>query len=183
DGLLTGWALDAQQQFNIGDEVKLKRDKDDKGRVQAFATCQANAQLKLLHAFDSVNFVPIGNTPYEAEQVVSTWAQMTGTKPQKFSGTLDANGMGQIIGCQPNSQYRIRFFPNVGQGEIDALYASYDGVIDKLHGWLQSEWNGTISPQWRALAPVNDPRRLQQINEAFLSGMGKALMSLWDDIK
>ena len=183
DGLLTGWALDAQQQFNIGDEIKLKRDKDDNGRVQAYATCQANAQLKLLHAFDSVNFVPIGNTPYEAEQVVSTWAQMTGTKPQKFSGTLDANGMGQIMGCQPNSQYRIRFFPNVGQGEIDALYASYDGVIDKLHGWLQSEWNGTISQQWRTLAPVNDPRRLQQINEAFLSGMGKALMSLWDDIK
>ena len=183
DSLLTGWALDAQQQFSIGEEIKLKRDKDDNGRVQAYATCPANAQLKLLHTFDSVNFVPIGNTPYEAVQEISLLASLSGEKPQTFSGVLDANGMGQISGCLPNSQYRIRFFPKVGQGEIDALYASYDGVIDKLHGWLQSEWNGTIAAQWRALAPVNDPRRLTQINDAFMSGMGKALMSLWDDVK
>src|SRR5690606_12237334 len=99
------------------------------------------------------------------------------------SGVLDALGRGSIMNCTPNSRYRIRFYPDVGQGEIDRLYASYDGVIAKLHDWLQNEWDGSIAAQWRSMAPVGDPKRMKQINDAFLKGMGKALTNLWDDIK
>ena len=181
DSLLTGWALDAQQKFTIGDEIKpIKADKDDTGAVNAYATCPVNGQLKLLHAFDSANFVPIGNTPFEAVQQLSIFS---GQSPQKFTGILDANGMGSINGCIPNSQYRIRFYPNVSQREVNTLYASYDGVIAKLHDWLQAEWSGSIAAQWKLLAPVGDPKRLAQINKAFQDGMGKALMGLWDDVK
>ncbi len=181
DSLLTGWALDAQQKFTIGDEIMpIKVDKDKTGAINGYASCPANGQLKLLHAFDSANFVPIGNTPYEAVQQLSIFS---GQSPQKFSGILDANGMGSIVGCIPNSQYRIRFYPNVSQREVDTLYASYDGVIAKLHDWLQAEWSGNIAAQWKLLAPVGDPKRLAQISKAFLDGMGNALMALWDDVK
>ena len=182
DSLLTGWALDAQQKFTIGDEIKpIKADKDKKGVVGASAACPASGQLKLLHAFDSANFVPIGNTPFEAVQQLPFLS--FGQSPQKITGTLDANGMGSINGCIPNSQYRIRFYPNVSQREVDTLYASYDGVISKLHDWLQAEWSGSIAAQWKLLAPVGDPKRLAQISKAFVDGMGKALMALWDDVK
>lgn len=184
DSLLTGWALDAQQQFSIGDEIaKVKADKDETGAIGAYATCPVNGKIKLLHAFDSANFVPIGNTPFEAVQLLSLGDRLSGDKPQTISGVLDGNGMGSINDCLPNSRYRIRFYPNVSQGEVDKLYASYDGVIGKLHDWLHGEWSGSIAAQWKLLAPVGDPKRLAQINQAFLDGMGGALMAIWDDVK
>ncbi|KRW61694.1 type IV secretion protein Rhs [Pseudomonas sp. TTU2014-080ASC] len=180
EGFFTGWVMDAQQKFKIGNEVEtLKADKDSR-EVSAYATCPINGRIKLLHAFDSVNFVPISNTPFEAVEYVP-WYSLKA--PQKISGTLDENGLGFIENCEPNRKYFIRFYPNVSEAEINALYASYDGVIAKLEAWLQSEWNSTISAQWKLMAPVGDFERLKQINDAYMQGVENALKSLWNDLK
>jgi len=57
-----GGALDAEQQFQVGDEVGTQ-DKDSKDKVDLYANCPANGKLKLVHSFESARFVPIGNTP------------------------------------------------------------------------------------------------------------------------
>jgi RHS repeat-associated protein len=181
ESLLSGWMLDADQQFTIGDEIKtVKADKDDT-KVTTWATCPANGELKLLHAFDSVNFVPIGNTPYEVRE--TSLPLFSDRKPQIFSGTLDENGLGSIIGCHPNRPYIVRFYPNVGEADLQKLYASYDDITAKLHQWLVAEWNGTIAEEWRSFAPAGDVKRLQQINQRSLKGTANALISLWDEIK
>ncbi|MHA5868535.1 type IV secretion protein Rhs, partial [Pseudomonas aeruginosa] len=41
---------------------------------------------------------------------------------------------------------------------------------------------GPLSAEWKRLAPVGDRRRMEQINDAYLDGMGKALVNLWDDV-
>ena len=183
DGFFTAWALDVDQRLSVSDNrnnelTVLKGDKDAR-KISGYAACPASGQLKLLHAFESVHFIPIGNTPYQIRQAISSW----GEKRQVISGVLDSDGMATVTGCTPNSLYEIAFYPDVSQREVDALHASYEGVIANLHDWLMNEWNTTIIEQWKAMAPVGDPRRLKQINDAFMAGMGNALKSLWDDIK
>lgn len=90
--------------------------------------------------------------------------------------------MASISGCAPNTLYQVKFYPEVSIQEIDALYRSYDDVIAKLNEWLLEQWNGPLSAEWKRLAPVGDRRRMEQINDAYLDGMGKALVNLWDDV-
>lgn len=179
----TAWLLDVEQQLKLtdsaGNEVlSLSRDKDNK-QVQHYATCPVNGKLNLLHRFETASFVPIGNTPYELEEITGLF----GGAPQKFSGKLDADGKASIAGCTPNKNYRVRFYPNVGQAELDALYKSYEGVIGQLHAWLMQQWSSSIDAHWLMMSPVGDPRRLAEINQAFVAGTGHAMMNIIDDVK
>ncbi|MGC1331826.1 DUF6531 domain-containing protein, partial [Pseudomonas sp.] len=179
DGWLTGWAMDIDQEIRVSDEVSTLSKKDaDKGdkKVATYATCPVNGKLTLLHRFDSSTFVPIGNTPYFIEPVGDNGGQA-------FSGNLDKMGMAEIQGCVPNQQYRLSFYPKVGQAELDTLYGSYDGIVASLHAWLSQQWTSSIQPKWQGFAPEGDPKRLQQANQALRDGIKKALKSLWDDIK
>lgn len=175
---LWGWALDVQQTIALSDGngnelTRLKADKDA-NILEDVASCPVNGQLKLLHTFESTSFVPIGNTPYEITRI--------GSRTPQFKGVLDADGMASISGCAPNTLYQVKFYPEVSIQEIDALYRSYDDVIAKLNEWLLEQWNGPLSAEWKRLAPVGDRRRMEQINDAYLDGMGKALVNLWDDV-
>ncbi|MFK3774184.1 RHS repeat-associated core domain-containing protein [Pseudomonas sp. NPDC089406] len=177
DSWTLGWALDTQQKFEVGDEVLTVKDKDDT-KVQGYATCQKNGVMTLLHSFETVNFVPIGNTPFEAREVLAK-----GKLGEAIRGALDENGLGTVTGCEPNKPYQITFFPDVGENEIRALHASYGGVLEKLQGWLTKEWSSSIEPQWKAYVQKDTPDRLLEIGEAFASGAWEVLKSLWDDIK
>uniref|UniRef100_UPI0013CF103E hypothetical protein n=1 Tax=Pseudomonas viridiflava TaxID=33069 RepID=UPI0013CF103E len=44
-----GGILDAEQQFQVGDEVGTQ-DKDSKSSADLYATCPANGKLKLVHS-------------------------------------------------------------------------------------------------------------------------------------
>ncbi|SPY53688.1 putative Rhs family protein [Pseudomonas aeruginosa] len=167
---LWGWALDVQQTIALSDGngnelTRLKADKDA-NILEDVASCPVNGQLKLLHTFESTSFVPIGNTPYEITRI--------GSRTPQFKGVLDADGMASISGCAPNTLYQVKFYPEVSIQEIDALYRSYDDVIAKLNEWLLEQWNGPLSAEWKRLAPVGDRRRMEQINDAYLNGMGQS---------
>ncbi|WP_248803762.1 RHS repeat-associated core domain-containing protein [Pseudomonas sp. MWU13-2100] len=181
DGFLTGWAMDIDQEIRVSDEVSTLSKKDankSDRKIETYATCPVNGKLTLLHRFDSSTFVPIGNTPYLMEPVNTG----SGTG-ESFKGRLDKLGMAQIQGCIPDQQYRLTFHPQVGQSELDALYGSYDGIVASLHDWLSQQWQGSIAPKWKTFAPVSDPKRLEQANQALRDGIKKALKSLWEDIK
>ncbi|MWV17459.1 type IV secretion protein Rhs [Pseudomonas sp. L-22-4S-12] len=179
----TGWMLDVEQQIRLTDDhgnevLKVAADKGD-GKLKDYAACPANGKLNILHRFETVSFVPIGNTPYEVKEVTGSF----GPAPQKFTGRLDADGKASISGCTPNRQYRVTFYPTVGEPEMNALFTSYTGLLDNLHGWLLQEWTTRISAHWLMMSPVGDPRRLLEINQAFLAGVGHAMSNIIDDVK
>jgi hypothetical protein len=126
DSRALGWALDTEQKFEVGDEVLTIKDKDDT-KVQAYATCPVNGLMTLLHSFETVNFVPIGKTPFEARAVLAK-----DKLGEAIRGKLDDNGLGTVQGCTPNTPYQITFYPGVGEREIQALHASYGTVITEL---------------------------------------------------
>ena len=172
-------ALDVEQVFKVGDEVALvapiHRAIFPSSTV---ATCQANGTLTLVHMFQSTRFVPIGNTPVVLQRVDPNG----GPLGEPIHKTIGPSGILEITDCDRNQPYRISFYPNVSTDHVKALYASYQSVIGALEARLRSEWNGTFQAQWKDYTNATPLDRRRVLEAAFLSGMGKALYGLWDNI-
>ncbi|MHC8380131.1 RHS repeat-associated core domain-containing protein [Pseudomonas sp. LB3P14] len=177
-----GGALDAEQQFQVGDEVGTQ-DKDSKDKVDLYANCPANGKLKLVHSFESARFVPIGNTPVRLAPVADGKLFGKNEIGQAITKTIPASGILEVEGLTPNQQYKITFFPNPTPAQIDTLFNSYQGVIGDLSGWLQTQWTTDFLPLWQAHNSASMAGRLMQDLEAAWKGFLKAIMSLWGDIK
>jgi RHS repeat-associated protein len=182
DGFLTGWALDVDQTFKVGNEVSVTKRKTKTGKVETYATCPLVGDFTLIHMFESARFVPIGNTPVKLEPVTKGTFYDDVTGPV-IETTIGPSGIKVINGCKKGQMYRITFFPNVSQSNVKALYDSYQGVIGNLNGWLQSEWSGKFQPQWASYSAADRAGRSVILLKRAMDGLEKALLRLWDDIK
>ncbi|WP_225931070.1 RHS repeat-associated core domain-containing protein [Pseudomonas monsensis] len=182
DGFWTGWALDVDQTFKVGNEVSITERKTETGAVKTYATCPLVGDFTLIHMFESARFVPIGNTPVKLEPVTkgTFYDDVTGPVIETMIGP---SGIKVIEGAKKGQTYRITFFPNVSQNDVKALYNSYQGVISKLDGWLQSEWSSKFKPQWASYSAADRAGRSVILLKRALEGFEKALLQLWDDIK
>nr|WP_286948115.1 RHS repeat-associated core domain-containing protein [Pseudomonas sp. UBA6718] len=177
-----GGVLDAEQQFKVGDEVDTQ-DKDDKDPATLYATCPANGKLTLVHSFEAARFVPIGNTPARIVAVEDSSFFGKNEIAKAIEVTIGPSGIKEVPGCKPGQQYKVTFFPNPTRAQIDALYASYQGVIGQLEGWLNGEWSSQFLPLWRAHNAASMSERALQQLEAAWKGLVKVIMGLWEDIK
>ena len=182
DGFWTGWALDVDQTFKVGNEVTITERKTETGAVKTYATCPLVGDFTLIHMFESARFVPIGNTPVKLEPVTkgTFYDDVTGPVIETMIGP---SGIKVIEGAKKGQTYRITFFPNVSQSDVKALYDSYQGVIGKLGGWLQSEWSGKFQPQWASYSAADRIGRSEILLKRALKTFEEALLRLWDDIK
>ncbi len=182
DGFWTGWALDVDQTFKVGNEVSITERKTETGAVKTYATCPLVGDFTLIHMFESARFVPIGNTPVKLEPVTKGTFYDDVTGPV-IETTIGPSGIKVIEGAKRGQTYRITFFPNISQSDVKALYDSYQGVIGKLDGWLQSEWSSKFKPQWASYSAADRAGRSVILLKRALDGFEEALLRLWDDIK
>ncbi|MGE8097436.1 RHS repeat-associated core domain-containing protein [Pseudomonas fluorescens] len=182
DSFWTGWALDVNQTFKVGNEVSVSERKTKTGAVETFATCPLLGDFTLIHMFEAARFVPIGNTPVKLEPVKKAMIGYDVVGPV-VTATIGASGIEVIKGCKRGQLYRITFFPNVSESNVKALYASYQGVIGNLDGWLKSEWSGKFQPQWASYSAADRMGRSAILVKSALDSLEKALLGLWDDVK
>ena len=172
-------ALDVEQVFKVGDDVALvapiNRSIIPSSTV---ATCQANGTLTLVHMFQSTQFVPIGNTPVMLQRV----DPHGGPLGEPIHKTIGPSGILEVSECDRNQLYRITFYPDVSQDHLKALYASYQSLIEGLEARLREAWDTTFQAQWKSYTDATPLERRRLLEVAFLTGMGKALYSLWDNI-
>ncbi|QOY73576.1 RHS repeat protein [Pseudomonas sp. OST1909] len=172
-------ALELEQVFKVGDEVTLvapiNRSLFPSSTV---ATCQANGTLTLVHMFQSTRFVPIGDTAVMLQRVDPNG----GPLGEPIHKTIGPSGILEITACDRNQQYRVSFYPNVSHEHVKVLYASYQSVITGLEGRLRKEWTDNFEAQWENYTDISPLDRRRLLETAFLSGMGKALYGLWDNI-
>ena len=172
-------ALDVEQVFKVGDEVALVAPINRSiFPGSTVATCQANGTLTLVHMFQSTRFVPIGNTPVMLQRVDPNG----GPLGEPIHETIGPSGILEITECDRNQPYRISFYPNVSTEHVKALYASYQSVIGELEARLRGEWNSRFQAQWKDYTDATALDRRRMLEAAFLSGMGKALYGLWDNL-
>ncbi|MCB2251935.1 RHS repeat protein [Pseudomonas chlororaphis] len=182
DGFWTGWAMDVDQKFKVGNEVSVTQRKTKKGAVETFAVCPKDGKFTLIHTFETARYVPIGNTPVRVEQVEKAMIgySVVGAPINKKIGP---SGIETIDKCIPGKLYRITFFPDVSENDVKALYGSYKGVISDLDGWLKSEWASKFQPQWSTYSAADRSGRAMILLQEALDSFEQALLNLWDDLK
>lgn len=179
----TGKALDVEQVFKVGNEVRLSAPKHSTTPVSAtVAACQASGPLTLVHMFEAARFVPIGNTPVMLEPLLSEVAGGQ-TFGEPIYDEIGPSGILEIPDCQRGQRYRITFFPDVSADHVKALYASYQGVIGELEGWLRNEWTTEFEPAWAGFSQANFIKRYGMLQQADWRGFENSLNGLWDDVK
>lgn len=179
----TGGALDVEQVFKVGNDVRLSTPRDSTAAVSStIARCPASGPLTLVHMFDAARFVPIGDTPVMLEPIIEeSNGEMTFGEPVHH--TIGPSGILEIPECWRGHRYRITFFPNVSTAHVKALHASYHSVIDELEGWLRNEWTSEFQPLWAGFSEAGFPERYGMLQRADWRGFEKSLHGLWDDVK
>jgi len=172
-------ALDVEQVFKVGDEVQLVAPINRSlFPSSTTAQCKADGTLTLVHMFQSSRFVPIGDTPVVLQRIDPNG----GPLGEPIHKTIGPSGILEITECDRNQKYRINFYPNVSKDHVKTLYASYQSVIAELETRLRQEWTDTFKAEWDDYVDATPLDRRRMAETAFLSGMGKALNSLWDNI-
>ncbi|UVM37105.1 DUF6531 domain-containing protein [Pseudomonas sp. B21-017] len=179
----TGGALNVEQVFKVGNEVRLSAPKDSTAPFSStLAMCPASGPLTLVHMFEAARFVPIGDTPVMLEPVISQHnGELTFGEP--VHATIGPSGILEIPECWRGHRYRITFFPNVSTEHVKALYASYQGVIDELEGWLRNEWTSEFEPLWADFSKAGFTQRYGLLQQADWHSFERSLHGLWDDVK
>ncbi|MHC8321465.1 RHS repeat-associated core domain-containing protein [Pseudomonas sp. GB2N2] len=176
-------ALDVDQVFKVGDEVRLSAPKDSTAPVSStLATCPASGPLTLVHMFDAARFVPIGNTPVTLEPLLAE-DNGVATFGEPIHEVIGPSGILEIPTCWRGQRYRITFFPDVSEEHVSALDASYQRVIDDLEGWLRNEWTRELQPMWREFSEAGFTARYGMLQRADWRGVDNSLTGVWNDVK
>ncbi|WP_346833861.1 RHS repeat-associated core domain-containing protein [Pseudomonas koreensis] len=178
----TGTALDVEQVFKVGDHVRLSAPVKSRQPIQTpVVMCPASGPLTLVHLFEAARFVPIGDTPVLLEPVIG---EVDGVLSfgEPLRHTIGPSGILEVSDCDRGQRYRITFFPDVSSAHIQALYTSYEEILDGLEVWLRQEWDG-FQPLWTEFSGAGLADRYQQLQQADWRGFEKALHDIWDDVK
>ncbi|MCF5311486.1 type IV secretion protein Rhs, partial [Pseudomonas lurida] len=133
-----------------------------------FATvtqCPMGGELKIESLFESVYDVPIGNIPVEVIDLDDGRSTVV---------MLDERGQGSHH-CAAGRRYQVRVQGEVSEEQVEALFASYAGLMGDLEQWLRAQWSG-FKPHWeRSTASA--------IGSGVLAGSWAAIREVWDSIK
>ncbi|WP_082356769.1 RHS repeat-associated core domain-containing protein [Pseudomonas nunensis] len=179
----SGSTLDVEQVFKVGNDVRLRAPLNTTTPVSSVVTqCPAEGPLTLVHMFEAARFVPIGNTPVTLEPVIADHnGELTFGKP--VHKTIGPSGILEVSDCSRGQRYRITFFPDVSAEHIKVLYASYQGLIGELEGWLRAEWTNEFEPLWTEFGSAGFRERYGLLQEADWLGVRNSLQGVWDDVK
>ncbi|HEF4759190.1 TPA: RHS domain-containing protein [Pseudomonas putida] len=179
----SGGTLDVEQVFKVGNDVQLTAPKHSTTPVSStVAQCPASGPLTLVHMFEAARFVPIGNTPVVLEPLISEGPDGS-TYGKAIHKTIGPSGILEIPDCWRGNRYRITFFPDVTTDHVKALYASYQGVVGELEGWLRTEWTNEFQPLWAGFSEADFIERYGMLQRADWRGFENSLNGLWDDVK
>ncbi|WP_349921887.1 RHS repeat-associated core domain-containing protein [Aeromonas veronii] len=172
-------SMDMEQTIKVGDK-KVTASSNSKKAQSVVTQCPLSGTLRLVHLFESVRFIPIGNTPYRVEAGKMVRGRFVSESVVK-EGTLDAKGIAEVGKLVPGKSYRVTFYPNVKKADLDGLFASYAPVQQDLIAWLTKEWGSEHKAAWARYTMNGSGFGAHSLAAA--SGIGKALVGVWDDLK
>lgn len=192
-----GSLLNMKQQFLIGDMQRETAPLKSQ-QVDIAMTCSIDPKtITVTHGFRSTRFIPIPNASYRVVKrpVITPMHYPSGRyidfprygytlndKPVT-EGKFDAQGKAEVTlpPCEAGFQYHLLINPEITEQDRQALYAAYQGVIDKYATWLNEKWQGEQRAAWENY--IQSGFSLAQAAKAFLDGMLSQLKLLYDTVK
>lgn len=120
--------LGMERVLRIGDS-QVSVSLTDTDFASSVAVCPAGGELKIESKFESVYDVPLGNLQVQViglEDGSSTFIQ------------LDEQGKGTHH-CAAGGRYQVRVQGGASAAQVEALFASYNGLTAELQAWLRKE--------------------------------------------
>lgn len=188
DSIWTGWALNTNQKFKVGDKV-VTQDKDKNGAVEVITKCplQENS-IVVIHCFDTARFIPIEGTPVRLNQVVASSWRWSGYADANdgspiFVGKTDHDGKFTALGCESGKSYRVIFYPDITEKQVEDLYNSYQGIISNLRSWLEGQWSSNFATQWQDYTSNGFAGQMKEDLKAVWRGIVSVIEDMWEGIK
>ncbi|MHC8407834.1 RHS repeat-associated core domain-containing protein [Pseudomonas sp. TMB3-21] len=132
--------------------------------ISTVAQCPDSGILQIESKFESVYDIPLGNIQ------VDVIAEDGG---EKKVVTLNEHGKGEFRGV-PGKFYRVHVQSEVTPEQVDELFTSYDGLTQKLNGWLRTEWDA-FKPRWSQSTSA-------AVGNGLLAGSWAAITGVWDSL-
>ena len=148
--------------IRVGDSSKSVSMTDDD--FSTVARCPAGGVLEIESTFESVYDVPLGNIPVEVIGLDDGSSTVV---------MLDEQGKGSHT-CVAGARYQVRVQGGVSAQQVEALFASYDGLTADLEKWLREQWTG-YRPGW-------EQSTSSAIGNGLLAGGWAAITQVWDSI-
>ncbi|MFD1261759.1 DUF1308 domain-containing protein [Entomomonas asaccharolytica] len=185
DSFWTGWAVATNQKFQVGDKV-VTQGKDDNDSVEVITKCSLQeTSIVVIHCFDTARFIPIKGTPVRLTEAVK--GAVYGYNDVKgapiFAGHTDDDGKFTAKGCESGKNYRVTFYPNVTEQQVETLYNSYKGVIADLRKWLEGQWNDSFATKWKEYTDKDLVGQMKEDMKAVWRGIISVLEDMWKAIK
>lgn len=180
DTWFVGRFFDMDQQIKVGD-MEVVQNVESRSRMDGVATCPLDGKLVIIHAFQTAGkTIPIPKTKYRVYEVVP--GKVWGENDEYIEeGRLDDNGKATLK-LKPNQKYKIMFYPNIKQKDLDNLYASYDNLIDKCTKWLQKSWDKGQKEEWENYIAKGSEIDWVEALKEFSKGIWEALKDIWNAI-
>ncbi|MDO6528203.1 hypothetical protein Q4519_21285 [Motilimonas sp. 1_MG-2023] len=184
------WFLSMDQKIIVNEKERGTADYDDNKLSSDLVLCPLSGELHIVHCFETEEFVPIPNTPFElqaAKRMLKSGAIRDYFVEEKYGpiykDKIGPDGIKKLT-LDPKvyggKSLKITFYPDVTKTDMDTLLKSYDGTIDKLAAWLDSEWN-TQKQDWQDY--LDDPIDLGDIVADFFKNIIKAVVDAWREIE
>lgn len=191
-----GSMLNMKQQFVIGDmERESAKLKDEEIDIDIQCSFQPQS-ITVTHGFRSTRYVPISNSSFivvkrlliknsPAARHVAVPINALKSKDMQvgIKGKFDGQGKAnvELPPCEAGYQYRMLINTDISQEDQNALYDSYQEVIDRYSTWLSDKWFGQQRAAWEAYLATG--LNLAQAANAFFEGMFSQLKLLYDTVK
>lgn len=192
-----GSMLDMKQRFTVGDMQRESARLEAKRVDIAMACSLAPQAITVTHGFRSTRYIPIANATYTlVKRPVFTPSDYVATRYGVFprngytqgdkpvsQGQFDELGktVVNLPVCEPGHHYHLLVNTDVTVQDRQALYAAYQGVIDKYANWLTQKWHTQQRAAWETY--IKEGFNMAEAASAFLDGMVSQLKQLYDTIK
>lgn len=185
--------LKMDQQIKVNGASVGTGDIDDSKIEGDVSVCPNNKKLRIVHCFESSEFIPIPNSSFKIIAVklsVHNGSDHTSMKPKyeedtsvtPFSGQVGKNGEADVTLPDDFSGKKIRivFYPDVTQSDINALMDSYNSVVDSVLLWLDKCWE-TQKTEWEAF--IEKGMSISESRSGQNQLINNELIKIWDEIK
>ncbi|WP_411705410.1 hypothetical protein [Edaphovirga cremea] len=193
-----GSMLDMKQRFSIGDMQRESAALDAKQVDIAMSCSKAPLAITVTHGFRSSRYIPIPEATYTlvkrpvmlpngyAAARFGDFPRNGFTQNDKTVSQGRFDGQGKAVvdlpTCEAGHQYHLLVNTDITESDRQALYAAYQGVIDKYAAWLTTKWNTQQRTAWQAYL-LQGGLSVEQAASAFLDGMVSQLKLLYDTVK
>ncbi|KPQ28518.1 MAG: Rhs family protein [Marinobacter excellens HL-55] len=179
EGWFSSIFMGTEQVLEVNGEAEREGVDENKVVSSAVAPCEETRKIKIAHFHENVSKTPIPFTSFQIQEKTGWLFRSWGTV---HSGTTDENGLADVP-VTPGKEYRVVMSPDVTRADMDALYETYEGFIDRCCALLENTWQSGAREEWDRYLSMSSVEQSLATYGRFQQGISDGFIGVLDDIR